>query len=160
MSEESPKKFVNPWLAKGSMHILEKNSPKVPPSPETSASPICVCTETKVFQEYNVRFQTMEENLSVSVVEDSLRSYVTSVTNDLSIILENEGKLTDSSVMSECKTVGLVNECNNCYQNSVIQVLLFCPSLFSAFCIIRLFSSCCLICAPFPKGWTIPICLC
>ena len=122
MSEEAPKKFTNPWLSKGSSHILKSNRPKVPPSPESSVSPISASYETKAFQEYDIRFQSLEENCSVNEIQNSLRDYISTVANDLTVILQNEDKLTDSSVLSEYKTVGLVNECNKCYQNSVIQV--------------------------------------
>lgn len=125
MSEEAPKKFTNPWLSKGSSHILKSNSPKVPPSPESFVSPISASYETKVFQEYDIRFQSLEENCSVNVIQNSLRDYISTVANDLTVVLKNEDKLTDSSVLSEYKTVGLFNECNNCYQNSVIQVCSF-----------------------------------
>lgn len=125
MSEEAPKKFTNPWLSKGSSHILKSNRPKVPPSPESFVSPISASYETKVFQEYDIRFQSLEENCSVNVIQNSLRDYISTVANDLTVVLKNEDKLTDSSVLSEYKTVGLFNECNNCYQNSVIQVCSF-----------------------------------
>lgn len=159
MSEEAPKKFTNPWLSKGSSHILKSNRPKVPPSPENSVSPISASYETKAFQEYDIRFQSQEENLSVNGVQNLLRDYISAVANDVTTILQNEDKLTDSSVMSEYKTVGLVNECNNCYQNSVIQVCSSFIVIISAFCIVLLSLNYFRICVPYRKVWIIPISL-
>lgn len=161
MAEGLPEKFTNPWLSKGSSHILKSNSPKTPPPNEVSIPPTFPNSDIKGYQEYNIRFHAAERDLSVEVIQDKLNNYLSSVSDDLSIILGKEDKRTDSSVMLKYKTVGLVNECNNCYQNSVIQVfIIFFTLFFSACYITPLFLSYFLKCVLSPKELIFPILLC
>ena len=119
-------KFVSPWLSKGSGHILRANVPKPPSNvaPPSSANPISGAPA--MFRDYTIHYSQTTEEESAEDCLNALRNYVFCVKDNPSMILEDNGKATDSSIFDDYETVGLVNECNNCYQNSVLQVAYSC----------------------------------
>ena len=119
-------KYVSPWLSKGSSHILRANTPKPPPNATLPSSANPISGAPAMFRDYTIHYSHTAEEESVEDCFNALRNYVFCVKDNPSMILEDNGKATDSSILDEYETVGLVNECNNCYQNSVLQVVYVC----------------------------------
>ena len=109
-SGEEPKKPTNPWLSKGTSSLFQGVAKRAPetstPKPEINKQSI-VYDKKPILTDYFIHPSSNEEeglNESLSQV----RSYIENIEGDMDMICK-EGD-------------GFVNEGNNCYQNSVIQV--------------------------------------
>ena len=107
----------NPWLTKGTAHILKSGKSVNPPQTHES---IQLSKKESNYKEYSVQSKDFvsttspqESLLCVSQYVDSLKTLLNQMDNIKA----------DFSVFDNYSFVGLINEGNNCYQNCIIQVL-------------------------------------
>lgn len=106
----------NPWLTKGTAHILKSGKSANPPQTQET---IQSSKKESNYKEYSVESKDFvattspqESLLSVSQYVDSLKT----------LLNQMDSIKADFSVFENYSFVGLINEGNNCYQNCIIQV--------------------------------------
>lgn len=109
----------NPWLTRGTAHILKANKPvqPVPKEPLQLSS-----TQNQQFKEYSVLSQDFVSKTSIEDCFYSLIDYIDSIKGVHELFCDDNGYPVDSSVFKGYRFLGFINEGNNCYQNCVIQV--------------------------------------
>ena len=138
MSEQSPR--VNPWLTKGSSHLFKGTDAKQPINDISCVEPQSPFNNSAV-KDYSIRpsskqpLSDPEERLSMA------RSFLHQIMNSIKSSSLDSLLSFDYTVFENYSTVGLANEGNNCYQNSVIQVRhMLCSFSSSAYFIFPFFS--------------------
>lgn len=139
MNDNQPKRIPNlpenPWLTRGTAHILKANKPVPPPQ----STPIqSISSGKSTFKEYSIQSKDFLPQLSIEDSLSAVASFIDSLRDKTTSIYEKNGETTDFSVFDEVETVGFINEGNNCYQNCVIQVSIIYLFLFSVFFIFLL----------------------
>ena len=117
----------NPWLTKGTAHILKGTRSTVPANchpiqPEKSSE--------SLYKEYSLQSKDFP---SSSCPEDCITKVACYIDSIKEIYLDSEeqlDKFNDYSVFDDYESIGFLNEGNNCYQNCVIQCLLHFPPFF------------------------------
>ena len=103
----------NPWLTRGTAHILKSGRSAPPPTISQ------VSQQKSTYKEYSLCSE-------VFTPTSSLQSCLSSISEYISSLLDNDIRdsiyTTDFSVFDNTSFVGLKNEGNNCYQNCIIQV--------------------------------------
>ena len=123
-SGEEPKKPTNPWLSKGTSSLFQGVAKRAPetstPKPEMNKQSIVYDKKPTLTDYFIHPSSNEEEGLNESLSQ--VRSYIENIEGDMDMICKEGDEMTDFGVFEGYETVGFVNEGNNCYQNSVIQV--------------------------------------
>ena len=112
----------NPWLTRGTAHILKGTRSTVP----ANCHPIqSEKVSESLYKEYSLQSKDFPSSSSLDDCLTKVSCYIDSllISND-----DNEeqlDKFNDYSVFDDYESIGLFNEGNNCYQNCVIQVSYF-----------------------------------
>ena len=119
---------VNPWLTKGSKHLFDSSTAKLSPNanvslhPNTSSAPSFLGKRNvkDVFIHASSAGKQLDDEQHIIAFNNRLCTLCSNLDN----ICIEDGELVDPRVFTGFQTVGFDNEGNNCYQNSVFQVLL------------------------------------
>lgn len=139
MNDNQPKRIPNlpenPWLTRGTAHILKANKPVPPPQSVPIQS---ISSGKSTFKEYSIQAKDFLPQLPIEDSLSAVASYIDSIRDSIIDLYEKNEETTGFSVFDEVESVGFINEGNNCYQNCVIQVYIYNLFLFSVFFIFLL----------------------
>ena len=117
-------KPTNPWLSKGTSSLFQGVAKRAPetstPKPEMNKQSIVYDKKPTLTDYFIHPSSNEEEGLNESLSQ--VRSYIENIEGDMDMICKEGDEMTGFGVFEGYETVGFVNEGNNCYQNSVIQV--------------------------------------
>ena len=114
-----PKLPENPWLTRGTAHILKSNKPaQSPPITQNQA----LQNSKYQYITYSIQSKDFPSTSSIQDKMPEIIHYIDSLKENIGILCNDKEDTTDFSVFDGYKFIGFVNEGNNCYQNSVLQV--------------------------------------
>lgn len=112
----------NPWLSKGTKHLFNSSTQRLPSNAASNPIKLNESSHLSNRRDYYILPDPVTDISQNEMNLSLLHELVCSLEMDQDKILRREGKLVDQTVMEGFSTVGIVNDGNHCYQNSIFQV--------------------------------------
>ena len=113
---------TNPWLTKGSKHLFNSSTQRLPSNVNVNPMAVNEISRQSGRRDYFIHPDGKRDQLLTEDVLTTLHTVVSSINMDSDVVTKRDGELVDFSIMKGFDTIGIGNEGNNCYQNSIFQV--------------------------------------
>ena len=121
-SNSGPARPTNPWLTKGSKHLFNSSTQR--PASNANVNPMAMSESSRQSgrRDYFIHPDVKRDQIMTEELLSTLHTVIGSISMDLDVVTKQNDELVSLSIMKGFDTIGIGNEGNNCYQNSVFQV--------------------------------------
>ena len=115
---------TNPWLTKGSKHLFDSSTQRLPCNANVNPVTMNESISQNGRRDYFIHPDAKRDKTMTDELLSILNTVTSSISMNADMIRKENGELVDHSIMKGFNTIGIGNEGNYCYQNSIFQVLL------------------------------------